>query len=580
MEDYKEKYEMALEGIQEILSSGQDSIKMPQLQLRLQGIFPELRGDEDEKIRKALVRFHKSTIDIDGIKGADILAWLEKQGNIDKTSYDIAEKEKYDFVSGRFIKCRKSFDEFKEDTSYWLEYVGNDNYIGRSDNILNQKFHITPRQLYCLFTQEHCPKEDNANAPTEYGKYVDECLNDASEHFFSEGEDKYSVADLFYAGVRCGKSWFEKQGTSTKLSEEEQNSFSKGVLSNCALSFINYLDTHSYEGKMCVSNGECEDIENAFHNAMWDRLHRYYCKYIEKQGEQKPILDFKASNWYVSKVDGKIHDMTYNPTNKIEPKFKVGDWIIHQGTNNIYQVVAVIDNQYHLKYGDNYTIQNCADVDRCARLWDITKDAKKGDVLRHNGCTFIFICIEKGVVKGLEENLYNGTKACNLGEPNKNNDYSPATKEQRDILMKAMADAGYTFNFEKKELKKIEDEIEIPFGAKDSELQEATYYIPKGFHAEEDDDKVVIKKGEKSAAWSDKDENFMYDTLSNLTELKDRYGEVYGNVGKCIDWLKSLKDRITWKPNKEQIEALDDALNERGFDYNYLNSLYEQLKKL
>ena len=42
--------------------------------------------------------------------------------------------------------------------------------------------------------------------------------------------------------------------------------------------------------------------------------------------------------------------------------------------------------------------------------------------------------------------------------------------------------------------------IEIPFGANDSELQEVTYYIPKGFHAEIDDDKVVIKKGEKSAA--------------------------------------------------------------------------------
>lgn len=46
-----------------------------------------------------------------------------------------------------------------------------------------------------------------ANTPTEYGKYVDECLNEAAEHFYSEGEDKYSVADLFYAGVRCGKSW-------------------------------------------------------------------------------------------------------------------------------------------------------------------------------------------------------------------------------------------------------------------------------------------------------------------------------------------------------------------------------------
>ena len=44
------------------------------------------------------------------------------------------------------------------------------------------------------------------------------------------------------------------------------------------------------------------------------------CAWLEKQGEQKPILDFKASNWYVSKVDGKIHDMTYNPTDKKELK--------------------------------------------------------------------------------------------------------------------------------------------------------------------------------------------------------------------------------------------------------------------
>lgn len=48
MEDYKEKYEMALEGVQEILSSGQDSIKMSQLALRLHGIFPELKESEDE----------------------------------------------------------------------------------------------------------------------------------------------------------------------------------------------------------------------------------------------------------------------------------------------------------------------------------------------------------------------------------------------------------------------------------------------------------------------------------------------------------------------------------------------------
>lgn len=86
-------------------------------------------------------------------------------------------------------------------------------------------------------------------------------------------------------------AWLEKQGTPAKLSEEEQNEFAKCVLTSCALSFIDYLDAHKYEGKMCVSNGECEDIENAFHNAMWDRLHRYYCKYIGNQGEQETLCD-------------------------------------------------------------------------------------------------------------------------------------------------------------------------------------------------------------------------------------------------------------------------------------------------
>ena len=90
------------------------------------------------------------------------------------------------------------------------------------------------------------------------------------------------------------KSNEEEQGGITNLSEEEQNRFAKGILSNCALSFINYLDANKYESKMCVSDGECEDIENAFHNAMWDRLHRYYCKYIEKQDEQKPFAPKSA----------------------------------------------------------------------------------------------------------------------------------------------------------------------------------------------------------------------------------------------------------------------------------------------
>ena len=180
----------------------------------------------------------------------------------------------------------------------------------------------------------------------------------------------------------------------------------------------------------------------------------------EKQGKQKPILDFKASNWYLSKVDGKIHDMTYNPADKVEPKFKDGDWIIHQGTENIYQVVARIDNQYQLKYGDNYTVQKCADVDRCARLWDITKDAKEGDVLEFIDHERVVI----GIVSFVNERTRKVDVSCLL-EDNKfkiGNFYTldtinphPATKEQCDTLERVMTNAGYRWNKEELKLEKI-----------------------------------------------------------------------------------------------------------------------------
>lgn len=77
------------------------------------------------------------------------------------------EKEKSDFVSGKFLYCRGSFLDFKEGETYWLEYIGDDNYIGRSDNVLNQKFHITPRLLYTWFVDKLPEKEDTASRVTD-----------------------------------------------------------------------------------------------------------------------------------------------------------------------------------------------------------------------------------------------------------------------------------------------------------------------------------------------------------------------------------------------------------------------------
>ena len=447
--DYKEKYEQGLECIQEILSSGQEKIKMTLLKERLQPFFPELgesedeltwltkfieeeayslsmdiRGNEDriklknlqkslawlekqktmdkeivfrpligtdirvaakqalEKIeigKKVVLAFNGAYIPVNDKTVSKICdeydAWIEKQGNVDKTSYEIAEKEKYDFVSGKFIECRKSFDEFKEDNSYWLEYVGNDTYIGRSDNILNKSFHITPRQLYCLFTQEHHPKENNVdeetNGPTSYGKYVDECLNDAAKHFFSKGEDNYSVADLFYAGVKCGQSWLEEQSEQKPIMNvptrevilaiwdlgNEWEELTNGVISTKYGTQLDYIQKHWHESE-------------------------YYLR--EKQGEQKQFyIRFgdipkgeKSSVWRGDEFIGKENGVSVYPAFKHNGNIVLGLSLpITKTTLHTLQHLLEYDNRpCYLVVGDY--IGNGADGEPLIRNVEIVEEIK------------------------------------------------------------------------------------------------------------------------------------------------------------------------------------------------------------
>lgn len=154
---------------------------------------------------------------------------------------------------------------------------------------------------------------------------------------------------------------------------------------------------------------------------------------------------------------------------KVEPKFKAGDWILHCGTEQTYQVVGIKDNKYQLKCNGNYTEEKISDVERCARAWDINKDAKDGDVLfcpmdknsEVEGQIFLFYgvrnrdyvnnCIEyycrvhDGVFY-VDENGYMGTTSSPV---------YPATKEQRELLFQKMHDAGYEWDAECKQLNKL-----------------------------------------------------------------------------------------------------------------------------
>ena len=181
--------------------------------------------------------------------------------------------------------------------------------------------------------------------------------------------------------------------------------------------------------------------------------------WLEKQGKQKPQGKTALEAINEEKVDNQF---CIKPVNKVEPKFRVGDWIIGKATNNEpRQISEITDQCYKSTYGGQYGFSFEDEL----HLWSI-KDAKDGDILVYNNSIFIFNEISENwlIYYGIyEKNAFHNDKCysfLNLDNMDVNNIH-PSTKEQRDTLERAITNAGYTFDFEKKELKKIKDETSI-----------------------------------------------------------------------------------------------------------------------
>ena len=406
--DYEKKYKQALEKAKSFNKRWQCvGATNSELALKeLKEIFPELRGDEDEKIRKGLIEFVKSRLA--GFPEYDeYLAWLEKQGEQPSAIrwYDVSLIPQ---------EMEELLVEWDSEDATWHEIAF---YHADTKTFWNGTRQVENVTRWCY------------------------------------------IIDLL-----------EKQGEQKPTSDTRYEVKAGGSLS---------------------VNGKPFDYEKA--------------TITQKDFEQKDYHDIDPH------FGIPIEDLMSkeNPIDKYEPKFHKGEWIVWK--NKCYEVnyngcgYELIDQNglsTALEYGT---------VDTSARLYDVTKDAKDGDVLiSRYGNPLIYNgnynSLNIGAYCGMtcDDNKFKvAEEKCHWTE---NVDIEPATKEQCDMLFSKMEEAGYQWDAENKRLKKTEDEIEIPFGAKDSELQEVTYYIPKGFHAEINDDKVVIKKGEKSAEWSDEDE--------------------------------------------------------------------------
>lgn len=226
IEEKAKAYNEALERAKSVI---EQNPLMEYLKKGIEYIFPELKESEDEKIRKVLIDYFKRYKEHEecgiktfyGIPTDDILAWLEKQDKKELVNFDEAEKEKSDFVGDGFIKCFANFLDFKEGETYWLEYIGDDKYNVRSDNLLGKTYHITPYQLYTVFKKLTWLEKQVENNPYSgvsfkyNGHTWGMCARDNGvdilldkqlfKHLEKQGEQKttWSVEDMFKVQRIC-----------------------------------------------------------------------------------------------------------------------------------------------------------------------------------------------------------------------------------------------------------------------------------------------------------------------------------------------------------------------------------------
>jgi len=383
----------------------------------------------------------------------------------------------------------------------------------------------------------------------------------------------------------------------------------------------------------------------------------------KKQGETKPF-DYENTNIQQNdfapksameaineeKVDNanKVEPKDYNdidphfgkPIDKVVPKFKVGDWVVWDN-----KISCHIDNIYQGKESLMYTITDTNNMTRSysvkgfdnnAHLWDITKDAKDGDVLKEGSCIFI--------LRKMKSKNTAITHCCLFDDGDFNlsptlsldvDSTFPATKEQRDILFAKMKEEGYVWLSCKKRLVKLLfKEGDTVRKKLDGSIWHINYINEHGywgnhkplFPIENQNEFELVEKKH----WSEDDEERIKNILSVLDVQvcwDGATGEKKNPYQKEIDWLKSLKSRVqpeqewseenddeawlndiickvefdctlnkdeknwlkslkpqtTWKPSDKQMIALrrmKAAIAGEGEIYKPLNSLYEDLKKL
>lgn len=295
-------------------------------------------------------------------------------------------------------------------------------------------------------------------------------------------------------------------------------------------------------------------------------------------------------------------------TDKIEPRFKVGDWVIFITSKNVYQVEKKENYEYTLRHIFGGSLCLPFSSEELIREWTI-QDAKDGDVIcykdeislyKHNIKNytkqettfggFIYYCCYDGK-RFITDSFYT------LTEQDKT-DIHPATQEQSDLLFQKIQETGYRWIDETKTLEKLG---ESKFHKGDwvvdkfsdswhiDSLDKKNYQVSNG---EGDYNYFPISKQDEMHLWTIKDVKDG-DVLSFYSEYKSNkmvqigiIEKYVGKLGGCSNTFK-IYIGINWDnilqigkymgcsnihpATKEQRDALMKEINNIGYEWDTEN---------
>ena len=141
------------------------------------------------------------------------------------------------------------------------------------------------------------------------------------------------------------------------------------------------------------------------------------------------------------------------------PKFKVGSWLIqdvnHKYSSDIFYVSKALKDTYVMVDVDGVEYNNSRfNTEKYFRLWNI-KDAQNGDVLAAHEVIVLFKEIDGLNIRTHFSYHYMNTPMVFTNSLHNKDAFSPATKDERERLFTKIAEEGYKWDDNEKELKEL-----------------------------------------------------------------------------------------------------------------------------